>query len=135
MKKFPLIIKLNAAFPTAYLAHQLLLWGVKQDEVPHRAAEVLTAINRHLEEKLQLNAKKLKVYFFAVNNKLYLLNASPPLEANNPAWINLELKGLGALNSKLGDNPENWDRFVFTVPELISDPIARLQAENLSNPL
>ena len=135
MKKFPLIIKLNAAFPTAYLAHQLLLWGVKQDEVPHRAAEVLTALNRHLEEKLQLNAKKLKVYFFAVNNKLYLLNASPPLEANNPAWINLELKGLGALNSKLGDNPENWDRFVFTVPELISDPIARLQAENLSNPL
>ena len=135
MKKFPLIIKLNAAFPTAYLAQQLVLWGVKQDEVPQRAAEVLTTINRHLEEKLQLSAKKLKVYFFAVNNKLYLLNSSPPLEANNPAWIDLELKGLGAINSKLGDNPENWDRFVFTVPELISDPIARLQAENLSNPL
>ena len=135
MKKFPVLCKLNAAFPTSYLQQQLLLWGVKPDEVPQRAADVLTAVNRHLEDKLQLRAKKLKVYFFAVSNKLYLLNSSPPLEANNPAWIDLEVKGLGALNKKLGDDPKNWDRFVFTVPEFISDPIARLQAEDLSNPL
>ena len=135
-RKYPLLIKCNAAFPTSYLQQQLILWGASEPtKVPTRSAEVLTAINTHLEEVLQLRAKKLKVYFFALNNKLYLLNASPPLEANNPAWINLGVKGLGAVSAKLGDDPNDWDRFTFTDPSCISDPIARLQAEELSNPL
>ena len=135
-RKYPLLIKCNAAFPTSYLQQQLILWGASEpNKVPTRSAEVLTAINTYLEENLQLTAKKLKVYFFALQNKLYLLNASPPLEANNPAWINLQVKGLGAVSAKLGDDPKDWDRFTFTDPSHISDPIARLQAEELSNPL
>ena len=85
MKKFPLLIKSNAAVPTEFLRQQLILWGYKEDEVPQRAAAVLAEVNSYLEDKLPLKAKKLKVYFFGVNNTLYLLNASPLLEANNPA--------------------------------------------------
>ena len=135
MKKYPLLVKCNAALPFEYLRQQLILWGKNTDEVPPRAASVLAAVNTHLEDNLKLKAKKLKVYFFAVNNKLYLLNASPPLEANNPALIDLDIKGLGAVNSKLGEDSKNWDRFVFTDPEYISDPVAKLQASNLSDPL
>ena len=135
MKKFALLVKCNAALPTDYLRQQLILWGYKEDEVPQRAAAVLAEVNKHLEDKLQLKARKLKVYFFGVNNSLYLLNASPPLEANNPALIDLNIKGLGAVNSKLGEDPRAWDRFVFTDPDCISDPVARLQATNLADPL
>ena len=135
MRKFPLLVKSNAALPFEYLRQQLILWGKNPDEVPPKAAAVLAAVNTHLEDNLKLKAKKLKVYFFAVNNKLYLLNASPPLEANNQALIDLDIKGLGAVNLKLGEDPKNWDRFVFTAPEYISDPVARLQATNLSDPL
>ena len=135
MKKYPLLVKCNAALPFEYLRQQLILWGKNPNEVPPKAAAVLAAVNTHLEDNLKLKAKKLKVYFFAVNNKLYLLNASPPLEANNPALIDLDIKGLGAVNLKLGEDPKNWDRFVFTAPEYISDPVAKLQATNLSDPL
>ena len=73
MKKFPLLVKCNAALPFEYLRQHLILWGKNPNEVPPKAAAVLAAVNTHLEDNLKLKAKKLKVYFFAVNNKLYLL--------------------------------------------------------------
>ena len=48
--------------------------------------------------------------------------------------MDLEVKGLGAVRNRLGNDPLAWDPYVFTNPSSISDPIARLQAENLSKP-
>ena len=133
MRKYPLAIKLNAAFPTDFLKQQLILWGVEQKAVPTRAAEVLTATQNFLEKK-GIRANKLKTYTFAVGSVLYLLHAQPAEAFKSSSWVDLEVKGLGAVRNRLGNDPLAWDPYVFTNPSSISDPIARLQAENLSKP-
>ena len=133
MKKFPLAVKLNSALPSDFLKQQLILWGVEQTAVPDRQAEVLTAVQNFLEAR-RIPSNKLKVYTFAAGNALYLLHAQPEVKFCKSNWADLEVKGLGAYRNTLGDDPNLWDPFVFTDPASISDPIARLQAENISNP-
>ena len=133
MRKYPLLVKLNAAFHREYLSQLLQLWGVKEAAVPARAALVLTECQEFLKNG-GYSDSKLKAYFFAAGSKLYLLCASPPEETKNAAWRDTKVKGLSALKQKLGSSAKSWEPFAFTDPEHISDPIAKKHAKALADP-